>query len=80
LCLTARQRTGRPVQRQVVETDVEQEPQPLGDLLEHPLADLALPALRSSSRRNTAASPTGSVHTSAMVLDARHRDRAHDRP
>ena len=42
LRLAAAQRARGPVQREVVETDVEQEVQPLLDLLEHPLADLAL--------------------------------------
>ena len=43
LRLTAGQRAGRPVQGQVVQADVEQETQPLLDLLEHPLGDLPLP-------------------------------------
>ena len=43
LRLAAGQRAGRPVQREVVEADVEQEVQPLLDLLEHALADLPLP-------------------------------------
>ena len=42
LRLAAGQRPGRPVEGEVVEADVEQEVQPLLDLLEHPLADLAL--------------------------------------
>ena len=42
LGLAAAQRARRPVEGEVVETDVEQEVEPLEDLLEHPLADLAL--------------------------------------
>ncbi len=42
LGLAAGQRPGGPVEREVVEADVEQEPEPLLDLLEHPLGDLAL--------------------------------------
>ena len=43
LRLAAGQRRRRSVEREVVETHVEQEPQPLLDLLEHALGDLALP-------------------------------------
>ena len=54
LRLTTGQRAGRPAQRQVVQADVEQEPQPLADLLDHPLRDLLLPRrqlhLRPGSR------------------------------
>ena len=42
LGLAARQRPAGPVEGEVVEPDVEQEVQPLLDLLEHPLADLPL--------------------------------------
>ena len=42
LRLAAGQRAGGPVQRQVVEADVEQEPQPGLDLLDDPLGDLPL--------------------------------------
>ncbi len=42
LRLAAGQRPGGPVEGEVVEADVEQEVEPLLDLLEHPLADLAL--------------------------------------
>ena len=42
LGLAAGQRAGGPVEREVVEADVEEEVEPLLDLLEHPLADLAL--------------------------------------
>jgi hypothetical protein len=42
LRLAARQRSGGPVQRQVVEADVEQEGQPGPDLLEHPGTDQRL--------------------------------------
>ena len=42
LGLTAGQARGRPAQRQVVQAHVEQELQPLVDLLEHPLGDLPL--------------------------------------
>ena len=42
LRLAARQRARGPVEGEVVEADVEQEVEPLLDLLEHPLADLAL--------------------------------------
>ena len=42
LGLTTRQRARRAVEGEVVEADVEQEVEPLLDLLEHPLADLAL--------------------------------------
>ena len=42
LRLAAGQRARGPVEREVVEADVEQEPEPLLDLLEHPLGDLAL--------------------------------------
>ena len=42
LRLAAGQRAGRPVQRQVVEADVEQEAQPRLDLLDDPLGDLPL--------------------------------------
>ena len=65
LRLAAGQRAGRPVEREVVETDVEQEPQPLVDLLDHALGDLALargqvevvgeeraPPRRSAARRS----------------------------
>ena len=43
LGLAAGQRAGRPGQRQVVEPDVEQEPEPGVDLLGHPLGDHPLP-------------------------------------
>ena len=43
LRLAAGQRPRGPVEREVVEADVEQEVEPLLDLLEHPLADLPLP-------------------------------------
>ena len=43
LGLAAGQGAGVAVEGEVVEADVEQESQPLVDLLEHPLADLALP-------------------------------------
>ena len=43
LGLAAAERARRPVEGEVVEADVEQEVEPLEDLLEHPLADLALP-------------------------------------
>ncbi len=42
LRLATGQRARGPVEREVVEADVEQEPEPLLDLLEHPLGDLAL--------------------------------------
>ena len=42
LRLAAGERPGRPVQGEVVQPDVEQEAQPLLDLLEHPLGDLPL--------------------------------------
>ena len=42
LRLAAGQRAGRPVERQVVQADVEQEAEPGVDLLEHPLGDLLL--------------------------------------
>ena len=42
LRLAAGQRPGRPVEGEVVEADVEQEVEPLEDLLEDPLADLLL--------------------------------------
>ena len=42
LGLAAGQGARRPAQREVVEADVEQEPEPLVDLLEHPLGDLLL--------------------------------------
>ena len=42
LRLAAGQRAGGAVEREVVEADVEQEAQPLVDLLEHPLGDLLL--------------------------------------
>ena len=42
LGLAAGQRGRRAVEREVVEAHVEQEAQPLLDLLEHPLGDLAL--------------------------------------
>ena len=42
LRLTAGERPGRAVEAEVVEADVEEEAKPLVDLLEHPLADLAL--------------------------------------
>ena len=42
LRLAAGQRPGRPVEGEVVEADVEQEVEPLVDLLEDPLADLLL--------------------------------------
>ena len=42
LGLTAGEGAGRAVQREVVQADVDQELQPLVDLLEHPLGDLLL--------------------------------------
>ena len=42
LGLAAGQRAGRPVEGEVVEADVEQEVEPLLDLLQHPLGDLPL--------------------------------------
>src|SRR4051812_6210370 len=42
LRLTTRERGSGPVERQVVETDVDEEPQPLVDLLEHSLGDVLL--------------------------------------
>ena len=45
LRLTAGERAGRAVQREVVQADVEQEPQPRVDLLEHPLGDHPLPSV-----------------------------------
>ena len=79
LRLAAGQRAGGPVQREVVEADVEQEVEPLLDLLEHPLGDLLL-ARRTARgvRRNSAVSLIGSAQTSAMLLPPegdRHRDR-----
>ena len=64
LRLAAGQRARGPVEREVVQADVEQEPQPLVDLLEHPLGDLLLagrqlevaggtrPPRRSAGRRS----------------------------
>ena len=71
---------GGPVEREVVEADVEQEVEPLLDLLEHPLGDLPLAVGRArASRRKSAASLIGSAQTSAMFLRRpigdRHRDR-----
>ena len=43
LRLAAGEGAGRPVQRQVVQADVDQEPQPGVDLLEDPLGDQLLP-------------------------------------
>lgn len=40
LCLAAGEGAGRAVQREVVQADVDQELQPLVDLLQHPLGDL----------------------------------------
>ena len=59
LRLTAGQRTAGPVEREVVETDVEQEVQPLLDLLQDPLRDLLLAGAESSSRRKSAVSLIG---------------------
>ena len=42
LRLAAGQRAGRAVEAEVVEADVEQEPEPGVDLLDHPLGDLPL--------------------------------------
>ena len=42
LRLAAGQRAGRPVEAEVVEADVEEEPEPGVDLLDDPLGDLAL--------------------------------------
>ena len=69
LRLAAGQRAGRPVEREVVEADVEQEVEPLLDLLEHPLADLPL-ARRTGRGRggSSAVSLIGSAQTSAMFL------------
>ena len=50
LRLAAGQRGRGPVEREVVEPDVEQEAQPLLDLLEHPLGDLALAVRRARGR------------------------------
>ena len=54
LGLAAGQRAGRPVQRQVVEADVEQEAQPGLDLLDDPLGDLPLAHGEVDSARNSA--------------------------
>ena len=53
LRLAAGQRAGGPVQREVVQADVEQEPEPLLDLLEHPLGDLALAGAQRRASRGT---------------------------
>ena len=50
LAFPARQRAGGPIQRQVVEADVHQEPEPLADLLEDPPRDRRL-ALAERQRR-----------------------------
>ena len=57
------------VQRQVVQADVDQEPQPGVDLLEHPLGDHLLPVGRARCAPSSSAhSPTDRAQTSAMLL------------
>ena len=68
LRLAAGQAGGRPAQRQVVQTDVEQEPEPLVDLLEHPLGDLLLAVGQLQPARKAAASSIDMAATSAMFL------------
>ena len=64
LCLAARERAGRAVERQVVEPDVDEEPEPRPDLLQHLHA-------RSGSRARSGASEARSYHASASVTDRR---------
>ena len=73
LRLAAGQRRRRPVQRQVVQADVEQEAEPGVDLLEHPPGDLLSRSDSSSASSSLASSPIGSA---AVVGDrpAVHRD------
>ena len=69
LRLAAGQGAGRPVQRQVVQADVDQEPQPGVDLLEHPLGDHLLPVGRARCAASSSAhSPTDRSQTSAMLF------------
>ncbi len=68
LRLATRQRAARPVEGEVVEADVEQEVEPLLDLLEHPLGDLLLTRRQLEVGRNSAVSLIGRAHTSAMDL------------
>ena len=58
----------RPVERQVVQADVEQEAQPGVDLLEHPLGDHLLPVVSSRLASSSAQSPMDRLQTSAMFL------------
>jgi hypothetical protein len=66
LGLAAGQRARRPVQRQVVEADVEQEAEAGVDLLEHPLGDLPFAVAELETGRKSAVSPIGIAQTSAM--------------
>ena len=71
LRLAAGQRAGRPVEGEVVEADVEQEAEPLVDLLEHPLGDLLLAVGQLERRAGTRrVSLIGSAQTSAIVRAA----------
>ena len=68
LRLAAGQRRRGPVQREVVEADVEQEAQPRVDLLEHPLGDLLVARRTARGARSSrlASSPIGSPQKSAI--------------
>ena len=67
LGLAAGQRAGRPVEREVVQADVEQEAQPGLDLLDHPLGDCRSRSVKSTVVRNSAHSLMGSAQTSRDV-------------
>ena len=71
LGLATGQRGRGPVEREVVEADVEQEAEPGVDLLEHPLAIMPLAGVELQPVvRNAAQSPIDSRQTSAMDRSA----------
>ncbi len=75
LRLAAGQRARRPVQREVVEADVDQEPQPRVDLLEHPLGDHLLPVGQAHPAEQVGAIPHGQrTHVGDAAPVERHRE------
>ena len=62
------------VQREVVQADVDQEPQPLVDLLEHPLGDLRLAVGRASARRRNSRAARRSASRRPRRSDSRPAD------
>ena len=81
LGLTTGESGGRPRQREVVEADVEEEPEPLLDLLEHPLGDLAfavgeLELVEELGRLvDRQRADLGDVASARALLPQRDRDR-----